>query len=377
MIGVRLGASENIAQFVVTAYLLGFALGQIPIGFIADRFGRRPVIFICLGIFTLAAVVGAMTDSIQFLLGARFVQGLSGAAGGVAARAIVRDIGGRNSAALMALMTSILGLAPLLAPLIGGVLVEALGWRATVAANAAYGALTIVMIAFFLPETLGSRPGETAFRQLTGSVRGLLASRQSIAGILLVCFPFAGYLAMITSASTVLMQQYGVSPKAFGAIFALAAVAYSGGAILARKLLARHPEQRVLAGGVAVLGVAGGVILAAAILRVPPLWMLWSGVMLFILGLSITAPVATSLALAPLPQSAGFAASIIGAAQIAAGVIGSTLSASYYAGDENSMAIVMAVSAALTISVYALWGHSEKPKVMSTDTLYAQRKENA
>lgn len=377
MIGVRLDASENIAQFVVTAYLLGFALGQIPIGFIADRFGRRPVIFVCLGIFTLAAVVGAMTDSIQFLLGARFVQGLSGAVGGVAARAIVRDIGGRNSAALMALMTSILGLAPLLAPLIGGVLVEIFGWRATVAANAAYGALTIVMIAFFLPETLGSRPGETALRQLAGSVRGLLASRQSIAGILLVCFPFAGYLALITSASSVLMQQYGVSPKAFGAIFALAAVAYSGGAITARRLLARHSEQRVLAGGVAVLGVAGGVILAAAILRVPPLWMLWSGVMLFILGLSITAPVATSLALAPLPQSAGFAASIIGAAQIAAGVIGSTLSASYYAGDENSMAIVMAVSAALTISVYALWRRSAKPKVMSADTLYAQRKENA
>ena len=351
----ELGAGDTAAQLVVTFYLAGFALGQLPTGLASDRFGRLPVIFACLGIFVVTGAVGALSRSIEVLIATRLVQGFFGAVGAVVARAIVRDVAGRDGgAALMAVMTAILGLAPLLGPMIGGGLTSLWGWRATVLASVVFGATTIVLIRLFVPETHARPDREPATRQLARSVGALLASRQSLVCVLLICLPFAGYLAMITSSSTVVMGQYGVAPFEFGLIFAIAAAGYSGGALITRSLLGRRPPMQVLAAGMAVLGLSALALVVIALLDGPPLWAFWGAVTVFVFGVSMIAPVATTLALEPLPKTAGFTAAMMGTAQIGAGVLGSALSALFYAGNEDSMSLVMACAAALTVATYLI-----------------------
>ncbi len=352
-LAAALGTGERLSQYVVTSYLAGFAVAQVPIGLLSDRLGRRPVMLGALVLFVAAGAGAALAPSILWLCLLRFVQGGAGAAGPVLARAIVRDVGGADGGAgLMATMMAILGLAPLLAPLAGGMLTGLFGWRATLLAIPVYGATTLVAVLACVPETHRPRAGESPLEQLRRSLRELRASPASLAAITLVCLPFAGYLAMITTASTVLIDEYGLAPTWFGAVFALAAAAYSVGAVLSRRLLRGRGTARVLALGMAVLALGGAWLAVAVLLARPPLWLLWSGVSLYILGVSVTAPLATSLALAPLPASAGFAASVVGAAGITAGSLGSLASASAYAGDENSMVAVMVACAGASLLVY-------------------------
>jgi DHA1 family bicyclomycin/chloramphenicol resistance-like MFS transporter len=355
LIAQHFSVQEVSAQWVVTAYLLGFAFGQIPLGLAADRFGRRRVIFACLSGYVVTSVAAAIAPSMCVLIFARLMQGACGSVGGVTARAIVRDIGGQNGAALMALMTAILGLAPLLSPLLGGLLAERFGWESTFYAISIYGALTLFLVWRVVPETLSERSDATPLVQIKTSVRGLFSDWRGVAALFLVCTPFAGYLAMITSASTVLINHYGLSPATFGLVFALAAAAYSGGAFLARMILPHVPQKTVLKLGVIVIGAAGGLLFMVLAHQSPPLWFLWGAVMVFILGLSITAPIATILTLEPLPGSAGFAASVIGAFQIGFGAIGSLISVRHFNGSEYSMTLVMLASAIATVIIYLIW----------------------
>lgn len=347
--------SEELSQWIVTIYLAGFALGQIPIGLGADRFGRRPVILVCISAYVLAGVMAAMASSIWILLFFRFLQGLTGAAGGVTARAIARDIGGKEAPRLIALLTGVLGLAPLLAPIAGGVLTEAFGWTSTLLATAVYGLLTLILILAFVPETLVNARKEPPVQLLQNSWRDLWENQQSRYALALSCLPFAGYLALITSASTILIELYGLSPRLFGLVFAMAAIAYTGGAMMARLLLGRYSTHVVLRMGVFIIGFAGLLAFSLFVLLSPPLWFLWSSVMVFILGLSVIVPCATVLTLEPLPLSAGFVASVIGALQISAGFLGSTISASFYGGNENSMVGAMLLSAIFTVIAYLVW----------------------
>lgn len=124
--GFRIGAEE--AQLVITAYIAGMSIGLIPIGLFADRIGRRPVCLLCIAVFILAGALTLAPLSFPMLLTLRFIQGLCGAVGPSLSRAIVRDLDGPDSGArLMAVITAILSLAPLVGPLLGGILTQGLG----------------------------------------------------------------------------------------------------------------------------------------------------------------------------------------------------------------------------------------------------------
>jgi DHA1 family bicyclomycin/chloramphenicol resistance-like MFS transporter len=351
------GVGERSAQYLVTAYLSGFAIGQLPIGLLADRSGRRVVIICALALFIVAGIGAAAATSVPAICGARFVQGLGGACGPVLARAIVRDVGGADHGArLMAMMMAILGLAPLLAPLLGGALVQTIGWQWPLIAIPLYGAVTLAAVLLHVPETHRQRLHEKLLTQVARSVGELLASPAALLGVALVCLPFAGYMAMITTSSTVLIGVYGLSPFQFGAIFAAAAAAYSVGAACSRTWLKTRSPKHVLDIGMTILTVSALLLSAAWVLAQPPLWFFWSGVTVFVFGLSVSSPVATSIALAPLPGSAGFAASILGAASIATGALGSLASAAFYANDENSMTAVLLLGISGALVLWRVYG---------------------
>src|SRR5579859_5973392 len=157
-IGEALHASTAQVQLTISSYLLGFAAGQILYGPISDRFGRRPVILVALVLYGIGSVFCAVTQSIETLTAVRFLQALGGAGAVVLARAVVRDIhSGVRAGRELSLMGSITAFAPIVAPMIGGVLQTAFGWRATFILLVALAAVASTAAAFLLPETLKKR----------------------------------------------------------------------------------------------------------------------------------------------------------------------------------------------------------------------------
>lgn len=349
--------SPEAAQIVVTAYVAGMAVGLIPLGILSDRYGRRPVFLLCVTLFTLLGAAMDLTLSFEALLGLRFAQGLVGAAGPALSRAIVRDLDMPDSGTrLMALITAVLSLAPLLGPLAGGFLNKALGWRAPFWISATYGAATLVALIVWMPETRRQISREAPFRQLSSALATIVRSRQAKIGIALFAFPFIGYFAVLTSLSQVMHDLHGLVPEDFGVHFALSAVGYFLGAIFARRLLAIAPANHVLSIGMTVISLAGFSSLVLLGFSQPPAGVLWGLAAAYMFGMAICLPITTMAAMTPLARSAGIGASVLGAFQIGFGTLGSFASARFYGDNHYSMCAVMAVSALGATVVYHCLG---------------------
>ncbi|MEQ9562304.1 MAG: MFS transporter, partial [Woeseiaceae bacterium] len=194
-----LGTRMSLGQLIVGLFMGGIAFGQLPAGLLSDRLGRMPVLYGGIALFTVAALVCAISTSIELMLAARFVQGLGASVGIVVARAIVRDIAsGKAAARLMSVLVMIFTVAPMLAPIVGGFLVTGWGWRMPFVAIVVFGAAIFYSMHLTLQEThIPSREHHIA-RQLWLSLREFFSHPQSVLGVLLVLLPAAGYMAIIT-----------------------------------------------------------------------------------------------------------------------------------------------------------------------------------
>lgn len=157
----QLSASTAQVQLTISAYLFGFAIGQIFYGPISDRRGRKPVLLAAVGLYCAASMACALSTSIEMLIVSRAFQALGGSGGIVLARAIVRDLySGARAGRELSLIGSVMALAPVLAPIIGGVLQTGLGWRSVFFTLVAAGLSGVCIVWLLLPETLGERATE-------------------------------------------------------------------------------------------------------------------------------------------------------------------------------------------------------------------------
>src|SRR4051794_20692524 len=160
-IGRLLDAPTSQVQLTISAYLVGFAMAQVFYGPLSDRHGRRPVLIVALGIYLVATLACALSFSIETLIAARFVQAVGGSGATVLARAVVRDMfEGTRIGRELSRMAAIMALAPLLAPMMGGVLQTAFGWRSNFVALICFGTAAWAMVWFLLPETVRRRAPE-------------------------------------------------------------------------------------------------------------------------------------------------------------------------------------------------------------------------
>ena len=350
------GAAPAAGAALVSAYLVGYGPGQLLWGPLADRFGRRPPLFLSLAGFILASAVCALAGSFELLLLARGVQGLFGAASPVIARAIARDQGGGPAtAALISTMTVVLGAAPLLAPAIGSGLLVLFEWPAIFWFLVLFGMATAVSCYLVLSESL---PRERRRRlSLAGPLaasRRLFAARDFLVGVGVSGTIFAGYAALLSLGAAVALERYDVAAEAFGPLFTLAAVAFVAGSVIARQGVRRFGVQAVLTLGAGIAGLAGaGLALAAgADLALPVFWGL---VGLYVLAFGLLLPAATALALEPAGEMAGFGSSLIGALQVLAGALGAQLAATGPWPDSYAaLCWVMAGAAGLCLAVRLL-----------------------
>jgi len=319
-------------QLTISSYLVGFALGQMIYGPLSDRYGRRPVLLAAVVLYLVSTLACAAAQSVDLLIAARLLQGLSGSGAIVLARAIVRDVhSGVQAARELSLMGSISATAPIIGPMIGGVLQTGFGWRANFFCMSAAGLIALLVAARLLPETL-RRSDRSGTLSVFAMVRGYGAVARHPGFLMylgIITTTYAGLFAWVSGASVVLQGVYGLSAVTFGFTFALGAAGYMLGAMLATRLVLRLGLDRTIGVGVVVI-TAGGLSLALAVATgVPGLWLV-AAMALYLAGVGLAMPQAMAGALTPFPDRAGTAASLMGLVQqavaaIAAGVLGAYL----------------------------------------------------
>ncbi len=354
MVGA-LDSTLTRGQQIVGIFMAGMAIGQIPAGLFSDRLGRMPTLYLGMALFAIAATVAASASDMEWLLAARFVQGIGAASAVVLSRAIVRDIAsGRDAARLMSLMTMIFTAAPVIAPTFGALLVAQWGWRAPFIAIAACAYLMIVAIRQNLVETHIPQVTEHPVRQLISSFGEFFSHRQSIFGLLLLLLPPAGFLSIIAVSAALTVEIYGYSVQAYGLIFACAGLSILAGSALNRLLVMHFDQLQLIGISVAIIFAASAQLATIAWLDSAPFWWLWSCVCEFMFTIAILMSNTMVVALDPLPRIAGVASSIVGTLQNLAGAGGALFAALIYDGSVRNAVIIMAIVGLLTTLIFLM-----------------------
>jgi DHA1 family bicyclomycin/chloramphenicol resistance-like MFS transporter len=304
-------------------------------------------------LFAIAATVAAASNDMQWLLAARFVQGIGAASAVVLSRAIVRDIAsGQEAARLMSLMTMIFTAAPVIAPTFGALLVAQWGWRAPFIAIATCAYLLMIAIHRNLAETKTPEVSEHPLRQLVSSFRDFFSHRQSVFSLMLLLLLPAGFMSVITVSAALTVEIYGYSVQAYGLIFACAGLSILAGSILNRLLVVRFDAFDLIGLGIVLVFVAGAQLAIITWLDSVPFWWLWSSVCVFMFSVPILMSNAMVVALDPLPRIAGVASSIIGTLQNVAGAGGSLFGALIYDGTVRNTVVIIAIAALATTAIF-------------------------
>ena len=322
-----LRASPAQVQLTLAVFFVALGIGQAFYGPISDRFGRQRPLCFGLALYILASAGCASARSIEALVGWRFAQALGGCAGMVIARAVVRDrFDERESARFFSLLMLVTGLAPILAPSIGGQILVLFSWRAIFWTLAGFALVGFVTATFVLPESLPpERRTEggvaTALRVYARLLCDRAFMRYALSGALVI----SGMFAYIFGSPFVFMQIYGVRPERFGWIFGFIALGLISASQLNRVLLARVAGARILSHALVVTATAGVILLVMAWTRTGGLAGMLGPLFVYIASLGFVLPNVIATALGPQGRNAGTASALLGTLQFGAGAIVGTL----------------------------------------------------
>ena len=351
-----LNASASAAQLSITACLVGLAVGQLVAGPMSDRLGRRRPLMIGLVVYLLASVACALAPNVTVLVVLRLIQGLAGAAGIVISRAVARDL--YSGSALMIFFSRLLliaGLAPVLAPVLGGQLSRIMSWRGIFGVLAGFGAVLLLAAWFGLKETL---PPE---RRIVGgfgrTLRGyntLFHDRFFVGCALSAGLAGATLFAYISGSTFVLQKIYGMSPQSFSLVFG----AISLGLVIAAQAGARlalvWPLTRVLGVGL-IINLLGATALLITVITRLPMGVLIGALVVMVCAVGLIFPTANALAMADYPDLAGTASSLQGLSQFVFGAVVAPLVG--IAGEHTALPlgiVCIAVSACASASFTSL-----------------------
>ena len=354
IIAADLKARTGSVELTISAFLIALAAGQLIYGPLSDRIGRRPPLLMGLTLYTASSVACALAANVDQLIAFRFAQALGGCAGVVVTRAVVRDLFPSDRVVhILASISLVTGLAPLLAPLLGGAMLHVTSWRAILWSQAGFGAAMLLAVSLLLKESLppALRPqGSVTHAAAYGAV---LRSRKTMGYVLTgglggsVLFIYGACLPAIA------MNRYGLSPQQLSWVLAFGAGGMMACAQLNRRLLRRFHRDQILKSANWLSVVLGAVLCAVA----------WSGVggfaaliapMLMILALrGLSMPLAAAAALTSQDRHVGVTSALVGAGGFGWGAAFSALPSRFADGSARPMAAAMLL--ALILATVALW----------------------
>lgn len=341
------------AQNSVASFFLGFAIGQAFYGPITDRFGRKKPLYATLTLFSLVSLGCVFAPDIDSFIVLRFLQALAACAGVVIARAIVRDVFESHEAVkVLGALTLIFGLAPVLAPMIGGYLLLYFGWWAIFLALALFGLLSLLSVILFLPET--HRPEHArplALGSILATYGHLLGQRRYLGYALCGGFGSAGMFAYITGSPYVFMQIFGVLPQHYGYFFGSNALGLVICAQLNGWLHRFASSDTILKIVVSLQALAGLTLAANAITGFGGLWGIAVPLFVFVASLGFISPNTTVLAMDPFRQIAGAASALLGSLQFVLAFTASAAVSAIPAAGALPMAGVIALCGLLSLAV--------------------------
>ncbi|WP_347177344.1 multidrug effflux MFS transporter [Glycomyces sp. L485] len=317
-----LGSTENHIQLTLTSMMVGLGLGQAVIGPLSDRFGRRGPLLIGMGVFTLTALLCAVATTADQLIAIRFVQGLSGAAGMVITRAVIRDhFEGDAMTRFTAKMMLITMLAPMLGPIIGAQLIHVGPWPIVFVFMAVMSALATVLVWHYLPESLPAdqRQSQTG-RELAATIGGLVRDPRFIAPTLVVCLNFSMLFTYVSTFSFVSQDELGASAGAYSAVFGVGTLALLLGNQANMVLIDRVESGARMVVGLAISLTGVAWIAGVQMLGLVGLVSVTIGIASMMFGCGVIFPNAGAAAMSSQrPQVAGTASAFMGSLQMAAG----------------------------------------------------------
>ena len=321
-----LGTSTSAAQLSITACLVGLALGQLVAGPLSDRLGRRRPLIVGLLAYLVASAACALAPSVTALVALRFLQGLAGAAGIVISRAIARDLySGRDLMIFFSRLLLIAGLAPVIAPILGGQLSRIMSWRGIFGVLAGFGAVLLAAGWFGLRETLPpERRVVGGFRRTLHGYNTLVHDRFFLGCALSSGLAGASMFAYIAGSTFVLQRIYGMSPQGFSLIFGGISLGLVAAAQGGARLALIWPLTRVLALGL-LINLTGATALLLTVITGLPLAALIGALVIMVCAVGLIFPTANALAMADYPDLAGTASSLQGLSQFVFGAIAAPL----------------------------------------------------
>ncbi|MFA5550788.1 MAG: multidrug effflux MFS transporter [Trueperaceae bacterium] len=347
---------EATIQLVVSVFMVGYALPQLLIGSLADRFGRRKVLVGGLAVYFAGSVICLLAPSLTMLLVGRVVQGLGCATGPILSRAVLRDLySGAQLARMMSYAMIVFSAAPLLAPSIGALMIRLWSWESTFVFLLLVAVALTLLVLFVLPETLET-PDLNAFkpRSVWRNIKTILSDPRSGWSVAFLTFVYGGLMAYLLASPSIYISHFGLGPEGFAVVFALVATTSLLTQPLNARLLRRYDPQQIA--GVALPGYlfAGLLLLVLSLGGVLTLPLFVLSMITFFASFSFVMGNGTTMLLDPHQARAGVASGLMGFLQLAIGTALGTLIARYATADPKALAIGFIVLGLLSYPAFRL-----------------------
>ena len=350
-------APYSTVQFIISAYLLGLASSMPLVGFLSDKVGRRPVLLSGLVLFVAASIICSTTDSLNSLIFWRVMQGVGASVGSVMSRAMIRDTSNASETARsLSRVTAIMGISPMIAPVIGGIGYQIFGNpNGIFVITATIGVVVLIAILLKLPETRKVELTESTNREpWSEKYRYLLGSKVFVGSSLIYAFTTGAFFAILAVASTVFYNDLGIDSAGFGFVWSCLTILYTISAFMGGNLSSKYGLMKVLLAGV-VLNVMAGLVFYFLVkaLNVTLISVIAPLIILFFAH-GFIVPMALAKAVSARPEIAGSSSGLSSALGLVIGGMFSVLSGLVFDGRLLPIALIVAVSTMLCGMSYLL-----------------------
>jgi MFS transporter, DHA1 family, multidrug resistance protein len=343
-------------NYTLTAYFLGFSLGQLLWGPLLDRFGRKKPVLFGLSLYVVSAIGCTLAPSITVLIGLRFFLALGSCVGMVGSSTMVRDLfKGNEVAKALSIMATIFGVAPVIAPSIGGAIIIAFGWRYVFFTLTLFAVVVIISIRSALNVAHGPDTGVSL--RLTDVARGYgrtLKTKQFAAYLLINAFSTGGLFTYITGSPFVFMNLFGFTAAQYGLIFGANGLAMIVGAQINRMLLKRVEPRRIIPVALTLQSANTATLAVLTVFGILPTYGVMAFVMIHILLIGLINPNAAALALMPFTRNVGTASACMGGIQMSSGILASWFLGILHNGTGIPMVAMMACCSLLALTFVAV-----------------------